>query len=63
MLQYNLNMARNHFAEFATVSPLTRKCGLCRDNKELSYEVEDDEDPSVPAWDDSGRGLDGLETQ
>lgn len=27
---------------------------LCRGNPELKYEVADDEDPDVPAWDDAG---------
>ena len=27
---------------------------LCRGNPELKYEVADDENPDVPAWDDAG---------
>lgn len=60
MLQYNVNMARNHFAEFSQKPTLDRKCGLCRGTKELKYEAEGDDDDSVPAWDDCGRGLEGL---
>lgn len=53
-------MARNHFAEFSQKPILDRKCGLCRGNKELKYEVEGDDDEAVTGWDDCGRDLEEL---
>ncbi|CAD6587425.1 MAG: GTP-binding protein gtr1 [Tremellales sp. Tagirdzhanova-0007] len=55
MLQYNLHQAQLHISEFGSKSVLDRKCGLCRHNPELAYDVKGDDDPNVPAWDDPGQ--------
>lgn len=54
MIQHNIYHAQVHMGEFSTKNVLDRKCGLCRGNPELKYEVAADEDPDVPAWDDAG---------
>ncbi|ORX41120.1 Gtr1/RagA G protein conserved region-domain-containing protein [Kockovaella imperatae] len=53
LIQYNIYHSQSHLAEFARKSVLDRKCGICRRNTELKYEVKDDDDPSVLAWDEA----------
>ncbi|WWD20577.1 hypothetical protein CI109_105053 [Kwoniella shandongensis] len=52
-LLFNIHQAQNHMSEFGARSVLERKCGLCRHNSELKYDVKGDDDPSVSAWDDA----------
>ncbi|WVQ95527.1 hypothetical protein IAU59_002624 [Kwoniella sp. CBS 9459] len=52
-LVYNVHQASPHMAEFATKHSLSQKCGLCRGNKEMKYEVKGDDDDSIPAWDEA----------
>ncbi|KAK1922974.1 Gtr1/RagA G protein conserved region-domain-containing protein [Papiliotrema laurentii] len=52
LLQYNIYNAQPHMADFARRTMLDRKCNLCRETKELKYDVKGDDDPNVPAWDD-----------
>ncbi|ORY29647.1 Gtr1/RagA G protein conserved region-domain-containing protein [Naematelia encephala] len=54
LMQYNIVNAQIHLSEFAGKIVLDRKCGLCRNNKELRYDAPGDLDPSVRAWDDPG---------
>lgn len=58
MLSLNLHNMQPHLAEFAGRTSLDRKCGLCRHNTELKYDVKGDDDPNVPAWDDILSGID-----
>ncbi|WVQ86022.1 hypothetical protein IAT38_008190 [Cryptococcus sp. DSM 104549] len=50
-LQYNIHRAQAHMAEFGAKGPLTRKCGLCKNDPEAKYECKAEDDDSVPAWD------------
>ncbi|WWC98727.1 hypothetical protein V866_005620 [Kwoniella sp. B9012] len=52
-LLYNVHQSSAHMVEFATKHTLeVQKCGICRNNKELKYDVQGDDDDSIPAWDD-----------
>nr|XP_019051233.1 Gtr1/RagA G protein Gtr1 [Kwoniella bestiolae CBS 10118]OCF30163.1 Gtr1/RagA G protein Gtr1 [Kwoniella bestiolae CBS 10118] len=52
-LLYNVHQSSAHMVEFATKHTLeVQKCGICRHNKELKYDVQGDEDDSIAAWDD-----------
>lgn len=57
MLSYNIRHAQLHFSEFHNRVEVRRKCSLCRNNSEVEYNVAQDDDPTIRAWDDIDRGV------